>query len=130
MSVGTFKKAGQGIVAHRATANLTNVKVGDLISVIGDATVGFAAGKRTVGEVVAVDPTLTVDNCTVEYFVPKLIKGIAEGGVTGGQYVKAGTAKNQFVAVTIIETSVDMLEVCGIALESALTTEEFVIIPL
>lgn len=129
MSVGTFKKAGQGIVAHKATANLTNVKVGDLVAVIGDATVGHDATKKVIGECVAVDASKTTENCTVEFFVPKLVKGIASGGVTAGMLVKSGATKNTFVAVAEA-TLADTWDAFGVAFETALDTEEFIIIPL
>ena len=125
----TFKKAGQGIVANAATANLTNVAVGDMVAVIGDGIVGHDATKRIVGEVVAKDASKTTDNVTVEFFANKILKMTASGAISGGNLVKAGATKNTVVAVTEA-TLADTWDGFGVAFQAAADGETLIVIPL
>lgn len=134
MSTGTFKKAGAGIVAHHATANLTNVAVNDIVAVIGDGTVGHDATRRMIGEVVAVDKSKTTNNVTVEFFASKLLKLVAgTGGVTGGDLVKPGATKNTAVSIGVAngsETAPLLADAFAIALNTVVEGAEFIAIPL
>lgn len=125
----TFKKAGHGIVANAATANLTNVAVGDMVAVIGDGIVGHDATKRIVGEVVAKDASKTMDNVTVEFFANKILKMTASGAISGGNLVKAGATKNTVVAVTEA-TLADTWDGFGVAFQNAADGETLIVIPL
>ena len=131
--MSTFKKAGHGIVAHKATATLANVSVGDIVAVIGDKTVGHDTTRRMVGEVVAVDASLTADNCTVEYFGSKLLKQVASGAITAGNFVKAGTTKNTVVDLGVAngsETAPGLADAYGIAFNTAADGADVIVIPL